>query len=147
MAVKPASKKPSSSGKAAAIKAIHTDKMTNIMFRAMTLPIAKRWRFSSFRGPKGRESAGVVDVVAIRRNTKRAVQSGDLFDLLFIQMKGGTAKMPSPSDRERLMAVKRRYSARDVVLFVWKKGHEIKWGILNENMEWEWRESAKEIFG
>ncbi len=132
-------------------KAIKTDKWTEILFRALTARIAKRWKFTSFRGAKGRESAGIVDVVAIRRNTKRTantiLKSGDLFDIILIQMKGGSAKRPTLDARKRLMAVKQHYGAIDVVLFEWTKQTNVSYSRLGSDLEWEKYNSAKEVFG
>lgn len=46
-----------------------TDRWTEIMLRALSTRVAKRWRFVSFRGKGKREWRGVVDVIAIRKDT------------------------------------------------------------------------------
>jgi hypothetical protein len=50
-------------------KAGNTDKWTEILFRALSNRVAKRWRFVSFRGFGKGEWRGIVDVIAIRKNT------------------------------------------------------------------------------
>lgn len=127
-----------------------TDKWTEILFRALTSRVAKRWRFVSFRGAGGGEWRGVVDVLAIRKNTVRSTQavlkSGDLFDIILIQMKGGSAKSPTPADLVRLRAVARRYKASAIVLFEWKRGEGCTFKTLRAG--WHWDEvSAKSLFG
>ena len=47
----------------------NTNRWTEILFRALATRVAKRWRFVSFRGTGGREWRGVVDVIAIRKDT------------------------------------------------------------------------------
>jgi len=84
---------------AAHIKAHATGRWAEIIFRALSSRVAKRWRFISFRGAKKGEWRGVVDVVAIRKDTSQPsrenLKRGDLFDIILIQIKGGTAPQPS----------------------------------------------------
>jgi len=102
------------------------------MFRALSRRVAERWQFVSFRGQGKREWRGVVDIVAIRKNTSQPrnakLKRGDLFDIILVQVKGGTARPPTPEDCLRLREVARYYAARSVVLFEWKKG--IAWRFL-----------------
>ena len=81
-------------------KSGNTDRWTEILFRALTARVAKRWRFVSFRGTGGGEWRGVVDVLAIRKDTSRSnhrvFKSGDLFEMVLVQMKGGSAGSPKP---------------------------------------------------
>ena len=131
-------------------KSGNTDRWTEILFRALTARVAKRWKFVSFRGTGGGEWRGVVDVLAIRKETARSehsvLKSGDLFEIVLVQMKGGSARGPSPADILRLRAVKRRYRAEAIVLFAWKRGHSSHFLKLGNGLEWR-RSSAKEIFG
>jgi hypothetical protein len=86
---------------------------------------ARRWQLVGFPGPAGRESAGIVDLIAIRKDhatANGAFKRGDLFEIILIQIKGGGAKWPNADDIRRLRAVSKRYSARDVVLAEWVKG-------------------------
>ena len=84
-----------------------------------------RWQLVTFGGPAGRESVGVVDLIAIRKDhgtplpgTKR----GDNFQIILIQVKGGSAAMPTAEDGNRLRTIARRYRAREVLLAAWTKG-------------------------
>jgi hypothetical protein len=107
-------------------KAGNTDTWTEILFRALSNRVAKRWRFVSFRGVGKREWRGIVDVIAICKDTALSkdprFKPGDLFEIVLVQMKGGTAGRPSPADIDRLKAVKEFYHAKDIVLFEWKRG-------------------------
>jgi hypothetical protein len=130
-------------------KTIETDKWTEILFRALSNRVAKRWRFVSFRGPKKREFAGIVDVVAIRKDTSKSdheiLRMGDLFEIILVQMKGGSAPLPTAGDIERLWAVAKRYHVKKVVLFEWKRGEGCTFSVL-EGDEWN-KSSPLEIFG
>lgn len=131
-------------------RAGETDRWTEILFRALTARVANRWRFVSFRGVHGGEWCGVVDVLAIRKDTShsdhRVFKSGDLFEIVLVQMKGGSARSPSAADIHRLRAVKQRYRAEAIVLFAWKNGVSSHFLKLGSGVEWI-RSSAKEIFG
>jgi hypothetical protein len=130
-------------------KAGNTDRWTEILFRALSNRIAKRWRFVSFRGASGGEWCGIIDVIAIRKNTARSnheiIKSGDLFEIILVQMKGGSARRPNAADRARLKAVAKRYRAKEVVLFEWKRGKGCTFSRLTGDT---WTESpAEDIFG
>jgi hypothetical protein len=131
-------------------RAGNTDRWTEILFRALAARVAKRWRFVSFRGIGGREWRGVVDVLAIRKDTSHSdhdlLRSGDLFDIILIQMKGGSARRPSAIEIQRLIAVARRYHAKGIVLFVWKRAKGCDFYKLTDRASWT-LSSAKEIFG
>lgn len=119
------------------------------MCRALTSRVAYRWRFVSFRGLQGRESAGIVDLVAIRRDTsqttREGLKHGDLFEMLLVQMKGGSAPKPCSEDVVRLRLVQEHYGARYVVLYEWKRGEFSRFSPL-VGSEWI-PASAEEIFG
>lgn len=131
-------------------RAGNTDRWTEILFRALASRVAKRWRFVSFRGVGGREWRGIVDVIAIRKDTSHSthelLKSGDLFDMILIQMKGGSARGPNTIEIQRLMAVKKRYRAKEIVLFEWKRGKGCHFSTLTSRGSWA-LSSAKEIFG
>jgi hypothetical protein len=89
----------------------------------------RRWQLVGFPGPSGRESAGIVDLLAIRKNhtkPKSHFKRGDLFEIILIQIKGGGARRPNKQDIRRLSAVAKHYNARDVVLAEWVKGKHLK---------------------
>ncbi len=130
-------------------KAGNTDRWTEILFRALTARVAKRWRFVSFRGESGGEWRGVVDVLAIRKNTSRPahplLKSGDLFEFILVQMKGGRARRPSHEEIQRLRLVARRYGARAIVLYAWKRQERSDFFALKRG---EWKPSTREeLFG
>jgi hypothetical protein len=77
-------------------KAGNTDRWTEILFRALASRVARRWRFVSFRGKGGGEWRGIVDILAIRKDTSRSthylLKSGDLFEIILVQMKAAPPK-------------------------------------------------------
>ena len=92
-----------------------------------------KWQFANFRGPKGGESVGVVDLVAIRKDHRRppelsGVKSGDALQIILIQVKGGSADNPSPGDGVRLRILKEHHRASHVLLASWKPGNSPKRG-------------------
>lgn len=90
-------------------------------FRALSTRVAKRWQFVSFRGTNKGEWRGVVDLIAIRKDTAEpksgTLKRGDLFDLVLVQVKGGSARAPTMEDRRRLREVAKLYRARAIVQF------------------------------
>jgi len=87
---------------------------------------SKRWQIVSFFGHEGRESRGIVDLLAIRRDHKssktkeKPLKIGDLFEIILVQVKGGGARMPSKKDRQRMHKVCDYYHAKEIVLASWK---------------------------
>jgi hypothetical protein len=84
-----------------------------------------RWQCVTFYGKSGAESAGIVDMLAIRKDHRAplgALRRGDALQIILIQVKGGTAARPTPEDAKRLRAVAKRHGACDVLLATWKKG-------------------------
>ena len=61
-------------------------------------------------------------------------------------MKGGSAKFPTPEEKERLKAVGTYYRAKNVVLFEWKKGKKTQFYVLNKKKEWK-EIATSELFG
>jgi hypothetical protein len=90
-----------------------------------------------------------VDLVAIRKNSKAPsnvlLKRGDLFDIVLIQIKGGSARGPTQDDCRRLREVKRLYRAKDVVRFQWRKGESSKFLVLGRNLHWL-PSSSEELF-
>jgi hypothetical protein len=124
------------------VKARPTGRWAEIMFRALGRRVAERWKFVSFRGQGKGEWRGVVDIIAIRKDTSQPenpkLKRGDLFEVILIQVKGGTARPPTEEDRTRLREVARRYAARSVVLFEWRKGVSRRFLVLNRRtLRWE----------
>jgi hypothetical protein len=84
-----------------------------------------RWQLVTFYGKSGAESVGVVDLLAVRKDhgaPAGVIKRGDALQIILIQVKGGTAAMPTREDAERLRAVAKRHCACDVLLAAWKKG-------------------------
>lgn len=134
------------------VKKVHdTGKMANTLAKALAKRYSYRWQFVDFLGPAGHESAGVVDIVAIRKSgtkpTIGGLKSLDLFDIILIQVKGGSAGMPKADDVSRLKIVQSHYDAREVVLFEWNKKKDLtRFSVLDEGDEWS-EKSPTEIFG
>ena len=132
-------------------KARHTGKMANTLAKALAKRYAHRWRFVDFRGPNGEESGGIVDIVAIRKSGKAPAISGvkklDLFEMMLIQVKGGSAKGPTADDIVRLKLVRNKYDAQAIVLFAWNKDKKVaEFRTLDGNNEWVVTTAAK-LFG
>lgn len=131
------------------VKAHATGRWAEIIFRALSSRVADRWRFVSFRGINKSEWRGVVDLVAIRKNSKEPsnglLKRGDLFDIVLIQIKGGSARGPTIDDCRRLREVKRLYRAKHVVQFQWKRGESSRFFVLAPHLKWR-RTSSHELF-
>jgi hypothetical protein len=109
--------------------------------RTMTKVIISRnnrkppfWHVINFLGTKKQESAGIIDLLAIRKDHSktRSLPKGDGFEIILVQVKGGSARNPSPIDIQRMEAVKDRYGAKSVVLSSWKKGRAVELRVLSE---------------
>jgi hypothetical protein len=135
----------------ATVAAHATGKWAETMFRALSTRVAKRWQFLSFRGAKKGEWKGAVDLVAIRKNTakpdSKTLKRGDLFDIILVQVKGGSAKAPTVEDKRRLQEVADYYHATKVVQFCWQKGKKAEFSVLQTDaLTWKICTGA-EIFG
>jgi len=123
------------------IKAHATGRWAEIIFRALSGRVASRWKFVSFRGAADREWRGVVDLIGIRKNTTqpegKILKRGDLFDIVLIQIKGGSARGPSANDCLRLREVAKQYRAKAVVQFQWRKAKSSSFFVLTRNMTWK----------
>src|SRR5262245_42725795 len=130
-------------------KAHIAGKTAETIFRAISSQVAKGWKFVSFRGPAGGESVGVVDVVAIRRNMSKpriqGLKRGDLFIIMIIQIKGGSARKPPEEDIQRLRLVAKAYGASNIVLYEHRIRSKSKFHVLRK-AGWE-QASRLEIFG
>lgn len=83
------------------------------------------WHLLAFSGPGGRESRGIVDLIAIRKDHStpgKGLKRGDALQIILIQVKGGSAPQPTAEDAKRLRIVARRHGACAVLLAAWKKG-------------------------
>ncbi len=87
------------------------------------------WKVVDFLGPARSESRGIVDLLAIRKSHQLAdlpLKRGDLFEMILIQVKGGTAKRPTDEEIERLELVRKAYDAKTILLSEWKRGSEAR---------------------
>jgi hypothetical protein len=140
-----------SAAETATAKAHSVGRWAETMFRALSSRHAKRWKFISFRGEGGGESRGVVDVLAIRKDTTAptdvALKAYDLFDIVLVQCKGGGAAAPTKDDIKRLRRVAKVYRAKAIVLFEWKSGTSAALKKLAPR-GFDWMESTgRDIFG
>ncbi|MGE5332069.1 MAG: hypothetical protein ACM3Q3_09940 [Nitrospirota bacterium] len=119
-------------GQVRAKKAIKTAKTATTLAKAHLARESNkhggRWQWVEFLGANGRESAGIVDIVAIRKRWD--LQPGpefeklkhlDLFDIMLIQVKGGSAPNPTADDITRLERVADHYKACNVLLYQWNE--------------------------
>ena len=107
-----------------------------------------KWSLAEFNGVNGCESAGIVDLIAIRKDHRRrrvGLKRGDLFEMVLIQTKGGCALKPTVNDAVRLSRVARYYKAKAVVLVEWKRQDRLQMFRLKRT-QWE-PTSATTIFG
>lgn len=131
-------------------KALRTAKWARIMTKWLISHSSKggvKWQVVSFNGPAGQESTGIVDMIAVRKSHRpsdRSVRRGDLFEIVLIQVKGGTAKFPSPAEIDRLVYVKDYHRADKVVLTEWKRGARMCCYLLPDTTN---AVPAAEIFG
>lgn len=135
-------------------KAHVVGRWAEILFRALSNRVAKRWKFVSFRGTHGGESRGIVDVLAIRKDFRKPPTSylkrGDLFEIVLVQLKGGKARRPSDKELARLQCVASLYGDAKVVLFEWRKieagrAKSCKLSIL---IDGRWKETTDtDVFG
>ena len=83
------------------------------------------WQFVEFKGGAGRESAGIVDLLAMRknfdekRNKKLGMKKGDSLEIIHIQVKGGTSGNPSSKDVKRMKKVTDHYRFEKTLLSRW----------------------------
>jgi hypothetical protein len=131
-------------------QAFLTGRWAEIIFRSLSTRIASRWRFVSFRGLGHGESRGIVDLVAIRKDMSQprdvSLNRGDLFDIILVQMKGGSAPDPTIAERRRLKVVGKRYRAEAIVLFKWRRGVSSQFYVLDRQLHWK-SASPISVFG
>jgi hypothetical protein len=88
-----------------------------------------RWQLVTFCGKGGGEARGVVDLLAVRKDHRRAIpgaKRGDILQIILIQVKGGGAAMPTAEDGQRLRVVAKWLHAGHILLATWKKGHAVR---------------------
>ena len=88
--------------------------------------------------------------MGIRKDTsqtnKFTLKRGDLFGIIIIQMKGGSAKLHTAEEIGRLKTVAKYFQTNKVTLFEWRKRKKTQFYILNNKMEWK-EKTALELFG
>lgn len=109
--------------RAAVAKAQRTWRWAITMTRVLIKRSAERraWRVVDFHSGAGYESAGIVDLVLVRRDFT-PTSRGDLLEVVFVQVKGGTAAWPAPEEIARLRRAAKHHRACAVVLSTWEKG-------------------------
>jgi hypothetical protein len=111
--------------------ALHTAKWARTMTKWLvtyTRRKGAKWHVIDFVGDKNAESRGIVDLIAIRKNHRRdgpGLKRGDLFEIVLVQTKGGSARRPTDDDIARLQRVARHHRAGAVVLAVWQRGEHL----------------------
>lgn len=131
-------------------KAHHTARWARIMTKWLVTysrGTGARWTIVDFGG-KHAEARGVVDLIAVRKEHRKAgrgLKHGDLFEIVLIQTKGGSAPRPTDDDVARLRLVRRHHRAKAIVLASWRLG---KTPELCRLVGAQWKEiSAAEVFG
>src|SRR4051812_20840965 len=114
-------------GKSAQEKAARTGRWAVTMTKVRIRQVASRtrWQLVTFCGPSGAESRGVVDMLAVRKDHGEpmpGLKRGDALQIILIQVKGGTAAMPTAEDCARLSVIATHLHARQILLASWKKG-------------------------
>jgi len=127
--------------------------MTKVRIARM---IAKtKWQLVTFVGPAGGESVGIVDMMAIRKNhapCKPPAKRGDCFEIVLIQVKGGSAPFPTAGEVQRLRQAGRAYRAKAVLLAHWKRGKQVQFFSLRKGSGakrsdcWTELDSLREVF-
>jgi len=73
------------------------------------------------------------------------LKRGDLFELVLIQTKGGSAPRPAAHDITRLSGVAKHHRAKAVVLAEWRKGEKLDLFTLQGD---QWLPTAaRDVFG
>jgi hypothetical protein len=111
------------------------------------------WHILSFTGPAGSEARGVVDLIAVRKDHSKppsGLKVGDALQIILIQVKGGSAAMPTEDDARRLRIVARRHGACGILLATWKKGTAAQFFFLDRNSrsrgDWRKVDNLERIF-
>jgi hypothetical protein len=109
-------------------KAHHTAKWARTMTKWLvtyTRRKGAKWNLVDFGGKAKSEARGIVDLIAIRKDHRQdgpGLKRGDLFEIVLIQTKGGSAPRPTPEDIARLKRVAKHHKARAIILAEWRRG-------------------------
>ena len=132
-------------------KAQHTAKWARTMTKWLVTYSRRtgaRWNLVDFGGTTKAEARGIVDLIAIRkdhRHDRTGLERGDLFEIVLIQTKGGSAPRPTPDDLARLKGVAKYHKAKNVILAEWRRGEKLDLFKLS-GTRWQ-LVSPDEIFG
>jgi len=106
-----------------------------------------KWHVVNFVGSHNAESRGIVDLLAIRKNHRtynEKIKRGDSFEIILLQVKGGSAPFPTKEDIARLKEVSKYHHAKAIVLSEWKPKKKLQLYMLKQN---RWIETKpNEIF-
>ena len=122
--------------KAAEEKAYATGMLATVLTKEKIRKSGKRWQLVEFTGPEGRESTGIVDLLAIRKDHRQntGFNPGDLFEIIIIQIKGGNPpKRPTKEEIVRMKIVAEEYYAKNIILAEWKPGEKLRFYQLKKN--------------
>lgn len=132
-------------------KAQHTAKWARTMTKWLVTYSRRtgaKWNLVDFGGKTKSEARGIVDLIAIRKDHRQDVaglKRGDLFEIVLIQTKGGSAPRPKPDDVVRLKRVAKHHRAKAIILAEWKRGERLELSKLKGS---QWLSvSPDEIFG
>jgi hypothetical protein len=104
--------------------------VTTTKVRIRRVKSRTRWQFVTFLGKARSESAGIIDLLAGPKDHRapkvKAAKRGDALDIILIQVKGGSARMPTAGDLKRMELVAQQLNARHILIASWKKGSEAK---------------------
>ncbi len=122
-------------------KAKVTEKIATMItkWRVGKMKIKPIWQLVEFKGENDRESTGIIDILAVRKNhaqksnEKLNLSRGDLLEIILIQVKGGTASSPSIDDIERLRILAKYYRAKNILLSEWKSHEPVFYRLKDEN--------------
>ena len=129
--------------------------MTKVRIRQVVSRVPfPHWHLLTFAGAAGKESRGVVDMIAIRKNhslPRKGLKRGDAFQIVLIQVKGGYAARPTEDDGNRLRTVAKLHGAQRILLASWKKGTVAKFYTLRLKLkdgvnDWTAVEDLEAIF-
>jgi hypothetical protein len=132
-------------------KAHHTAKWARIMTKwlvTFSWRTGASWNLVEFGGKAKSEARGIIDLIAIRKDHRHdgpSLKRGDLFEIILIQTKGGSAPRPTPEDVARLSRVAKHHRAKAVVLVEWRRAETLKLFRL-EGTRWQ-PVAPREIFG
>lgn len=107
-----------------------------------------KWNVLDFGGKTKPEARGIVDMIAIRKDHRQdglGLKRGDLFEIVLIQTKGGSAPRPTRDDIARLSGVAKHHRAKAVILAEWRRGEKLELFRL-EGTHWQFV-SPDEIYG